>query len=138
MKTPIRRNLTPFLALLSLGCAASPYSTTGNLPPVPAETIEVFLDRQPHRPYAAVGRFTIEADSHGMRHDGAMLAAARETAAAMGANAILASPAPARTGRFSANAWRDASQGGRVQTPAALPAYDVTAVVWRCDRRSSP
>lgn len=130
----LRSYVPAVMFTLSFGCAGSSEPATVALSPVPVETVDVFRDHRPSRAYVAVGRFVVDGDPSGRRSDEALLAEARREAASMGANAILVTtlpPAPAHTVRGQAR-----GRGGvEVQGTTTGPAYDVTAVVWRCEPR---
>lgn len=120
--------------LITPGCAASHQQTTSGLAPVSPAEVQVFEDREPGRPYVSIGRFTIEHSRSGVYETGdRALEDARESAAAMGADAILVTSIPASANRVMLAGKGSEMGGGAVEMRSvARPALDVMAVVWTC------
>ena len=120
--------------MIAPGCAASHQPATSGLAPVAPAAVQVFMDREPERPYVSVGRFTIERDrAHSGAVEGGMLDDARSSAAAMGANAIVVTSIPASVNRMRYAGKGYGSGDGAVElTEMSRPALDVLAVVWTC------
>jgi hypothetical protein len=120
--------------LITPGCAASHQPTTSGLAPVSPAAVQVFLDREPGRPYVSIGRITIEHSRHEVDEIGdRALEDARSNAAAMGADAILVTSIPASANRVMFAEKRSETGSGTVEMRSvARPALDVMAVVWTC------
>ncbi|MGE5926195.1 MAG: hypothetical protein ACM357_02490 [Gemmatimonadota bacterium] len=119
--------------LLITGCAASHQPAANGLAPVSPAAVQVFLSREPERPYVSIARFTIERSgelSRGARDD--LVEDARRSAAEMGANAIVVTPIPAALNRTRL-AKGSGTGGGTVEEwSERRVALDVVAVVWAC------
>lgn len=118
--------------MLLTGCAVSHQPAASGLPPVSPAAVQVFMNREPERPYVSIGRFTIEdAGVRAGETQQRLLADARRSAAELGANAILVTPIPANLNRT--RLAKGSESGGTVEHwSEGRAALDVVAVVWAC------
>ena len=124
--------------ILVTGCAATSQPATSGLAPVSPAAVQVFLDREPARPYVSIARFTIErADAHANGTSHRLLDDARASAAEMGANAILVTSIPGGLNRTRLAKGSDAGGGIVEEWWEQRAALDVVAVVWACGGGSS-
>ena len=131
--TRIELSVAAFISITA-GCVTSHQPAVSGLSPVSPAAVQVFMDGdEPGRPYVSIGRFTVERSRLPGDGEDPLLRDARDSAAEMGAHAILVTSIPESAYRTRLAGKSSGTGGGDLEvTHDERPALDVTAVVWTC------